>query len=109
MNVTFKSGVTPRLLTSADDVKQAEQAGDVTIQATDTVVNCPVLGFGQKRITGFSNGHTIHYYDDGPVKVLAGNATAPLYAPMNGVAGQQDRAPARRCEAGSRHLGMPPC
>jgi hypothetical protein len=31
----------------------------------------PVLGFGQKRIAGFSNGHLIHYYDDGPVKVKA--------------------------------------
>jgi hypothetical protein len=92
MMVTFKSGVAPRLLTSADQVKQAAQAGDVTIQPTDTVVNCPVLDFGQKRITGFSNGHQIHYYDDGPVKVLAGNDTAPLYAPMNGVAGQHNIA-----------------
>jgi hypothetical protein len=91
-NVTFKSGVTPRLLTSAAAVKQAEQAGDVTLQRTAAVVNCPVLGFGQKRVAGFSNGHTIHYYDDGPVKVGAGNATAPLYAPMNGVAGQHNIA-----------------
>jgi hypothetical protein len=92
MMVSFKSGVTPRLLTSAVQVKQAEQKGDVTIQATTTVVNCPVLGFGQKRIAGFSNGHKIHYYDDGAVKVLAGNETAPLYAPMNGVAGQHNIA-----------------
>jgi hypothetical protein len=90
--VTWKNGVTPRLLTSADDVRQAEQSGDVTIQKTSTVVNCPVLGFGQKRITGFSNGHRIHYYDDGPVKVKPGNAAAPLYAPMNGVAGQHNIA-----------------
>lgn len=90
--VTFKSGVTPRLLESADEVKQAERAGDVTIVKTSTVVNCPVLGFGQKRIEGFSNGHQIHYFDDGPVKVLPGNQSAPLYAPMNGVAGQHNIA-----------------
>jgi hypothetical protein len=74
-------------LRSAADVKAAERAGDVTVTKTATVVNCPVLGFGQKRIAGFSNGHPIHYYDDGPVKVTSGNETAPLYAPMNGVAG----------------------
>jgi hypothetical protein len=90
--VTWKAGVTPRLLKSTDEVMQAEQAGDVTIEKTNTVVNCPVLGFGQKRITGFSNGHKIHYYDDGPVKVLPGNVTAPLYAPMNGVRGQHNIA-----------------
>ena len=90
--VTWKAGVTPRLLTSAAQVKQAEQTGDVTIAKTNMVVNCPVLGFGQKRIEGFSNGHQIHYFDDGPVKVRAGNESAPLYAPMNGVAGQHNIA-----------------
>jgi hypothetical protein len=44
-------------LRSAADVKAAERAGDVTVTKTATVVNCPVLGFGQKRIAGFSNGH----------------------------------------------------
>jgi hypothetical protein len=92
MTVTFKDGVAPRLLTSTDAVEKARQAGDVTVAKTTTVVNCPVLGFGQKRVTGFSNGHAIHYYDDGPVKVLAGNEIAPLYAPMNGVAGQHNIA-----------------
>ena len=57
--VTWKAGVTPRLLSSAAQVKQAEQAGDVTISQTKTVVNCPVLAFGQKRIAGFSNGHAV--------------------------------------------------
>jgi hypothetical protein len=90
--VTWKPGVTPRLLTSAAAVMRAQKAGDVTVKRTSTVVNCPVLGFGQKRVSGFSNGHAIHYYDDGPVKVRAGNATAPLYAPMNGVAGQHNIA-----------------
>lgn len=90
--VTWKAGVAPRLLTSAAAVRQAQKAGDVTVRQTAAVVNCPVLGFGQKRVAGFSNGHTIHYYDDGPVKVLTGNQTAPLYAPMNGVAGQHNIA-----------------
>ncbi len=90
--VTWKSSATPRLLRSAADVTAAEKAGEVRVAKTTTVVNCPVLGFGQKRIAGFSNGHVIHYYDDGPVKVKAGNATAPLYAPMNGVSGQHNIA-----------------
>jgi hypothetical protein len=90
--VTWKSSATPRLLRSKADVEAATRAGDVTVMKTATVVNCPVLGFGQKRITGFSSGHVIHYYDDGPVKVKPGNKTAPLYAPMNGVAGQHNIA-----------------
>jgi hypothetical protein len=90
--VTWKAGVTPRLLTSADAVKQAQQAGDVSIVKTATVVNCPVLGFGQKRIAGFSAGRVIHYYDLGPVKVAPGNEVVPLYAPTNGVAGQHNIA-----------------
>ena len=90
--VTFKSGVTPYLLKSKADVDTAEQKGDVTIQKTDTVVNCPVLGFGQKRVAGYSNGKVIHYYDLGPVKVAPGNTIAPLYAPTNGVAGQHNIA-----------------
>jgi len=90
--VTWKSSATPRLLRSAADVQAAKKAGEVTVAKTATVVNCPVLGFAQKRVTGFSNGHAIHYYDDGPVKVEAGNKTAPLYAPMNGVAGQHNIA-----------------
>jgi hypothetical protein len=88
--VTFKSGVTPYLLKSKDDVDAAVTKGDVTVQKTTTVVNCPVLGFGQKRIAGFSAGKVIHYYDLGPVKVAPGNDVAPLYAPTNGVAGQHN-------------------
>jgi len=90
--VTWKSSANPRLLRSKADVVAAQKAGEVTVARTETVVNCPVLGFGQKRITGFSNGHVIHYYDDGPVKAKPGNKTAPLYAPMNGVAGQHNIA-----------------
>jgi hypothetical protein len=88
--VTFKSGVTPYLLKSKADVDAAVTKGDATVQKTSTVVNCPVLGFGQKRIAGFSAGRVIHYYDLGPVKVAPGNKVAPLYAPTNGVAGQHN-------------------
>ena len=88
--VTFKSGVTPHLLTSKTDVDAAVQAGEVTVTQTETIVNCPVLGFGQKRVAGFSAGKTIHYYDLGPVNVAPGNVVVPLYAPTNGVAGQHN-------------------
>jgi hypothetical protein len=88
--VTFKSGVNPYLLMSKADVDAAVSKGDATVEQTSTVVNCPVLGFGQKRVAGFSAGKVIHYYDLGPVKVAAGNVVTPLYAPTNGVAGQHN-------------------
>src|SRR5262249_61338807 len=54
--------------------------------------NCPVLGFGQKRVTGYSGGHVIHYYDLGPVNVPPGNDVVPLYVVTNGVPDQHDIA-----------------
>jgi hypothetical protein len=88
--VTFESGVAPYLLKSKADVDAAVRKGDATVQQTSTVVNCPVLGYGQKRVAGFSAGKVIHYYDLGPVKVAPGNTIAPLYAPTNGVPGQHN-------------------
>lgn len=88
--VTFKPGSTPHLLRSRSDVETARRRGEVTVTATSTVVNCPVLGFGQTRVAGFSAGKTIHYYDLGPVKVAPGNETLPLVAVTNGVAGQHN-------------------
>jgi hypothetical protein len=90
VQVTFKPGVSPHLLRSRSDVEAAQTGGEVTITPTNTVVNCPVLGFGQKRVAGFSAGKTIHYYDLGPVKVAPGNAVLPLIAISNGVAGQHN-------------------
>lgn len=87
--VTFKAGATPHLLKSKADVDAAVKAGEVTVKSTATVVNCPVLGFGQKKVAGFSNGHVIHYLDLGPVKVASGNVVAPLYAVTNPVGPQQ--------------------
>jgi len=88
--VTFNAGAKPRLLRSRAEVLAASRAGEVTITRTSIVVNCPVLGFGQKRVAGFSAGKTIHYYDLGPVKVAPGNAELPLVAVTNGVAGQHN-------------------
>ena len=88
--VTFKAGAKPHLLRSRAEVQAASRAGEVTITRTSTIVNCPVLGFGQKRVAGFSAGKTIHYYDLGPVKVAPGNAELPLIAVTNGVAGQHN-------------------
>ena len=87
--VTFKDASTPHLLKSKADVDAAVKAGEVTVTATNTVVNCPVLGFGQKKVAGFSNGHVIHYYDLGPVKVAPGNVVAPLFTVTNPVGAQQ--------------------
>jgi hypothetical protein len=87
--VTFKAGMTPRLLKSKADVDAAVKAGEVTVKSTTSVVNCPVLGFGQKKVAGYSNGHVIHYLDLGPVKVAPGNVVAPLYTVTNPIGPQQ--------------------
>jgi len=41
--VTWKSGVTPRVLRSKSAVDAAMRAGQVTVKAMPIVVNCPVL------------------------------------------------------------------
>ena len=41
--VTWQSGHTPRTLKSEADVLAAQAAGEVTIQATNIVINCPVV------------------------------------------------------------------
>jgi hypothetical protein len=90
VEVTWAAGKTPRLLKSAVDVRRAKAAGAVTLKTTATVANSAVLGFGQTRITGFSAGRQIRYHDLGPAKVAPGNAVVPLYAVVNGVAGQHN-------------------
>ena len=87
--VTFKDGMTAHLLKSKADVEAAVKAGEVTVKSTTTVINCPVLGFGQKKVAGYSNGHVIHYLDLGPVKVAPGNVVAPLYTVTNPVGASQ--------------------
>lgn len=41
--VTWKTGVTPRVLTSRRAVEQAVRAGQATVKAMPIVVNCPVV------------------------------------------------------------------
>jgi hypothetical protein len=41
--VTWKDGVTPRVLRSKSAVDRAVRAGQVTVKAAPVVVNCPVL------------------------------------------------------------------
>jgi hypothetical protein len=98
--VTFKDGITPHLLRSKADVDAAVTAGDATVTQTAVVVNCPVLGFGQKKVAGYSNGHVIHYYDLGPVDVAPGNVIAPLYTVTNPVGPQQHNVTLENVAAG---------
>jgi hypothetical protein len=88
--VTFADGVAPRLLESRAEVLAAQKAGDVTIEETTIVVNCPVVGFGQKQVLGFEKGRTISYLDLGPVKLKPGNRVAPIWAVTNAAAGQHN-------------------
>ena len=93
--VTWASGAAPRVLRSAQDVRRAVAAGEATVERTKTVVNCPVLGFGQVRHPGFSRGKTIRYYELGEVKVAAGNEVVPLWSFTNGAKGQRNVADVR--------------
>jgi hypothetical protein len=93
--VTWASGAAPRVLRSAAEVQQAVTAGEATVEHTQTVVNCPVLGFGQVRHPGFSRGKTIHYYELGKVRVAAGNEVVPLWTFTNGAKGQRNVARGR--------------
>lgn len=90
--VTWSSTATPRVLTSATTIKAAAAAGELAVARTKTVVNCPVLGFGQVRHAGFSGGKTIHYYELGAVKVAPGNEVIPLWTVTNGARGQRNIA-----------------
>jgi hypothetical protein len=88
--VTWEADAQPRVLRSAAQVRRAAAAGEVTLERTSTVVNCPVVGFGQKQVTGFHRGSTIAYYDLGPVKLAGGNRVAPIWAVTNGASGQKN-------------------
>jgi hypothetical protein len=88
--VTWADDASPRVLRSAAQVKAAASSGEVTLERTSTVVNCPVVGFGQKEVLGFHRGSTIAYYDLGPVKLARGNKVAPIWAFTNGASGQKN-------------------
>lgn len=88
--VTWAEGATPRVLRSAADVRRAARAGEVELERTATVVNCPVLGFGQKRTLGFARGQSLAYLDLGAVKLRPGNKVAPIWGFTNGAEGQRN-------------------
>jgi hypothetical protein len=88
--VTWNEDVDRRVLQSAADVRRAQRAGEVTVRRTSMVVNCPILGLGQRQTLGFAKGRTIAYLDLGPVKLAPGNRVAPIWAFSNGAAEQKN-------------------
>jgi len=46
--VTWTEEATPRVLTSADAIRQAEAAGHLTIKPTDVVVNVPIVDWPRR-------------------------------------------------------------
>lgn len=90
--VVWKPGTTPRILRSSADISGARAKGEVTVATTKTIVNAPVLGFGQTRHSGFARGATIHYYELGKVAVAPGNEILPIWTFTNGVADQANIA-----------------
>lgn len=97
VEVTWAQGVQPRVLRSAQEVRDAAAAGQLTTRQTDMVVNCPVLGFDQVRHAGFSRGKTVRYYELGRVRVTRAEArdeskVVDLWAFTNGARGQRNVA-----------------
>ena len=96
VQVTWNAGTHPRLLTSARAVQRAADRGQVTLVTTDTVVNCPVLGFHQPVTRGFFRGHGVSYLDEGPIALATDSGGAfisdvdPIWAVTNGVAAQRN-------------------
>jgi hypothetical protein len=88
--VTWTDGATPRILRSAAAIRRAEAAGDISLKRTSTVVNCPVLGFGQRQTLGFAKDELIAYLDLGAVKLRRGNKVAPIWGFTNGASGQHN-------------------
>jgi hypothetical protein len=46
VTVTWKPGAAPRALTSDEEILDAEEKGQVVLQATDVVLNCPIVHRG---------------------------------------------------------------
>ena len=86
--VTWKAGAHKRTLRSAADIHRAAARGLLTVTTTDTVVNCPVLGFGQPVTHGFFKGERIGYYDLGTLLLAPGNDIDPIWVVTNGTAAQ---------------------
>jgi hypothetical protein len=90
VTATWNDGATRRVLRSANAVRRAAAAGDLTLKRTAIVVNCPVLGFGQRQTVGHYRGELIAYLDLGPVKLRAGNKVAPIWVVTNGASDQHN-------------------
>jgi hypothetical protein len=90
--VSWASGLKPRILRSAAALERARAAGELRIARTSTVLNAPVVGFGQKAHPGFARGELIHYYELGTVKIARGNEVLPIWTFTNGVPGQRNIA-----------------
>jgi hypothetical protein len=88
--VTWKAGVRPHTLKSAAAVRAAVRAGKTKLKRTRTVVNCPVLGFGQPETLGFYQGQSVAYLDLGLVKLKPGNTVAPIWVVTNGTPDQRN-------------------
>lgn len=65
--VTWAPGRTPHLLKSAKDVAHEVAEGDVSLKSTNTVVNCPVLGYRQPVTRGFIRHQSVKYLDLGAI------------------------------------------
>lgn len=89
---TWAKDATPRILRSAAAVERARAAGGLRLTRTSTVLNAPILGYGQKAHPGFSRNEIIHYYELGAVKVEAGNEVLPIWTFTNGLPGQRNIA-----------------
>jgi hypothetical protein len=90
VQVTFRPGVAPTTLRSAAQVRAAARAGRVTLKKTPIVVNCPVLGFGQRQTLGFYRTKLVQYFDFGAIKLARGNKVAPIWAVTNGTSDQHN-------------------
>jgi hypothetical protein len=65
----------------------AAAVGAAGIRAAD---DGPVRHFPQQATLGFYRGALVEYLDLGPVKLAAGNRTAPIWAFTNGADGQRN-------------------
>lgn len=52
VEVRWQAGSVPRLLVSEEQVLQAQERGEVRIEKTDIVANCPIIRFADGRLPG---------------------------------------------------------
>ncbi len=74
-------------------------AGATVLALPALAADGPVKTFSQDATLGFYRGQVVSYLDFGPVKLKAGNKTAPIWAFTNGDEGQRnviDTVPGRK-------------